>query len=99
LAHNVAIKLGEIFSGNPILAMNAGSSGLNWILRKVLGLDLKLENVAHASIARVPVSRDLNGVTFFQNRIKDGLFRETRREGPPVRSANQRKFIFANGAV
>jgi len=75
LANDMAVELGKFFSGNPILAMYAGTCNLDRKVRDILGLDLETQHITGAAISRIPIAGNLDGIFFFKHGIENRLLR------------------------
>src|SRR5690606_8904188 len=88
-ADDVAVELGEVFGGNPILLVLAGAGDLDGVAGEELGRDLEAYDVAGAAILSVPIAGDLRGVGAREHRVEDGLLGEPRWELAPAAVADE----------
>src|SRR5215470_11196333 len=87
---NVSIELRQVLSWNPILLMNRGADGFDFMPPQKLRADLK---ASHESSPRpafgVPIAGDLCGVFFVEDGIENRLMRQSRREFPITAASDQ----------
>jgi hypothetical protein len=100
-AHDVLIKLTEIFGGNPVFEMPRAADLLHRKLRQIAcfyGESRDLSNFRLATF-RVPVARYLRGILFVQDRIKNCLPRQPPRKDAVFGISNEAKFVRSDRAI
>ena len=101
-AQNVQIKFLQLFSGNPQLLMVTGTNSLDGIPGDERVFHVKpgyIAPVAGVGIAGIPLLCNLMGILMIQDRIEDGLFRQTGRKAGEVTLGDQIVFCLPYRAV
>lgn len=99
LSDDVMVEFSKFFGRDPVLPVFSRAGNLDGEPGEIIGFDLKAKNVPGSTITRIPVTCNLDRIALFEDRVKDGLFREPRRKGPPICSTNQFEFFFAGGPI
>jgi hypothetical protein len=99
---NVLIQFIQLRCGNPIFTMARIADNMNIEPTQEVRSNVEFQNVAleaRSFIFRVPVSGDLNGILFVQDRIKERLGRQARRETSKFSTSNQFQLFSADRAI
>src|SRR5215510_7958082 len=97
---DVAIEFRQVLNRNPILLMNRGADGFDFIPPQKLRADLK---AGHESSPRsafgVPIARDLSGVLFVEDGVENRLVRQSRREFAIASALDQIQLLLPDRAI
>src|SRR5262249_18528614 len=93
LANDALVEGSQLVRRNPKLLVIRIAHSLDRILRGELFANAKPRHITRSRILYVPITGNLDGVTFGEDGIEYWLLRQTRRKGPIAAGANQFQFL------